>query len=250
MINGVPSRGMAWLGVVRHGESVGNVILRTAQDAGERTYALPYRDADTPLTALGEAQADALGTWLAGLPVPRRPDRVLSSPYLRARQTVGHALTRAGLDLPVHLDERLRDREVGVLEGLTTAGIAESLPAEAERKRRLGRFYYRPPGGESWADVALRLRAVLREADTDRAGQRVLVVAHDVVVLLLRYLVDGLDEARLLGIAERQVPHCSITSWRAGPLGPVPEAVYDTAHLGPDPTVHIGQSRRSGDPPA
>jgi len=54
-------------------------------------------------------------------------------------------------------DERLRDRDQGILEFLTRRAIITSYPAEAERRGRLGDFYYRPPGGESWADVALRL---------------------------------------------------------------------------------------------
>ena len=37
----------------------------------------------------------------------------------------------------------------------------EHYPDEAKRRDLLGKFYYRPPGGESWADVALRIRSVL-----------------------------------------------------------------------------------------
>ena len=62
------------------------------------------------------------------------------------------------------VDERLRDRELGILDALTAHGVDVRLPAEAARRRWLGKFYYRPPGGEAWTDVALRLRSFLRDA--------------------------------------------------------------------------------------
>jgi broad specificity phosphatase PhoE len=46
---------------------------------------------------------------------------------------------------------------------LTSHGIARRLPGEAARRARVGTLYHRPPGGESWADVALRLRTLLVE---------------------------------------------------------------------------------------
>jgi broad specificity phosphatase PhoE len=72
---------------------------------------------------------------------------------------------------------------------------------EADRRRWLGKFYYRAPGGESWADMALRLRSVLADLDRDEDGQRVLVVTHDAVVMLLRYICEELDEQSLLELA-------------------------------------------------
>ena len=44
---------------------------------------------------------------------------------------------------------------------MTRSGIREQYPEEAQRRDLLGKFYYRPPGGESWADVALRVRSLL-----------------------------------------------------------------------------------------
>ena len=58
-------------------------------------------------------------------------------------------------------DERLRERDFGAFDGMTGAGIREQYPDEAKRRDLLGKFYYRPPGGESWADVALRVRSLL-----------------------------------------------------------------------------------------
>ncbi|MEJ7648087.1 MAG: histidine phosphatase family protein [Nakamurella sp.] len=65
----------------------------------------------------------------------------------------------------------------------------------------VGKFYYRPPGGESWTDVAGRLRSLLRDVDAEHPGGRVLFVAHDAVILLIRYVCEQLTEEQLLQIA-------------------------------------------------
>ncbi|MFW0770401.1 histidine phosphatase family protein [Arthrobacter koreensis] len=182
--------------LIRHGESAGNVAATRAQETGAEVIDVGLRDPDVPLSSDGERQAMALGAWLAALPAGERADSVWSSPYLRARQTA----ELAGLS-PFRVDERLRDRELGILDLLTSRGVAARYPAEAERKQWLGKFAYRPPGGESWADVALRLRSLLRDLDDAEDGRRVAVVCHDAVILLLRYVCEGLLEADLLDIA-------------------------------------------------
>ena len=218
--------------LVRHGESVGNVAATRAEREEALVVDVTTRDADTPLSERGEDQARALGAWLAGLPEDDRPEVVWCSPYVRAQQTALLALGEAGLDVPVHLDERLRDRELGILDRLTWRGVRARHPEEAERRRHLGKMYHRPPGGESWADVALRLRAALGDLQRREAGRRVLVVSHDAVVMLLRYVLEELTEDELMTVVrERSVRNASVTrldrvddAWRLGLFD-------DVAHL-------------------
>ena len=114
------------------------------------------------------------------------------------------------------VDERLREKEFGELNRFTKAGILARFPEEARRRAELGKLYYRPPGGESWCDVALRLRSVLHELQLNHAGERVLIVAHQVVVLCFRYVIESLGERRLLEIDRAgDVANCSITSFKA-----------------------------------
>ncbi len=201
-----------WLGVVRHGESTGNVAASAAETAGIELIDIPERDADVPLSGTGREQAAAVNRRLRELPPDRRPQVAVVSTYLRTRQTAELALD--GLDIPAVRDERLRDRELGVLDLLTGRGVRARLPVEAERRARLGKFYYRPPGGESWADVVLRLRSLLRDVREDHPGGRVLLVSHEAVVLLLRYLVEDLDEEALMTVArENSIANCSISTW-------------------------------------
>src|SRR4051794_21775664 len=190
---------LQWLAVVRHGQSTGNVIAQEAETGDLEVIDIPERDADVPLSTTGREQAEAVGAWLAGRPPDERPEIAVVSPYLRARQTAELAL--AGSGVPMVVDERLRDRELGILDLLTTRGVAQRLPAEATRRRRLGKFYYRPPGGESWADVLLRLRSVLAEVRADHPDGRVLLFAHEATVLLVRYLAEALSEAELMAVA-------------------------------------------------
>ena len=183
---------------MRHGESTANVARERAEAAGAEVIDADARDADVPLSERGIAQAEALGRWLTAGGSALVPDAVWSSPYARARQTAAAVLGAAGLDRAVRVDERLRDKELGVLDLLTSHGVRTRFPEEATRRWWLGKFYYRAPGGESWADVALRLRSVLFDIERLHGGQRVLVVAHDAVVLLVRYVLEGWTEQEAL----------------------------------------------------
>ena len=203
--------------IVRHGESAGNVAREEAERRGLDRIALEARrDCDVPLSPRGEQQAAALGRWLGELPAAARPTVVLSSPYLRASRTAALLLREGGLDgVGLRLDERLREREFGVLDRLTRRGIERALPEQAAQRRAVGKFYHRPPGGESWCDVLLRLRGVLETLSRDLRGERVVLVCHSVVVLCLRYLLEQLTEEQILAIDRSvEVANCSVTSYR------------------------------------
>jgi len=199
-----------WL--IRHGESLANRAATAAEEAGLELVSIDLRDADVPLSPTGEEQAEALGAWLADLSEEERPDAAWSSSYLRARQTLSIALGTAGSDIPVRVDERLRDRELGVLDLLTSHGVETRFPEEALRKRWLGKFYYRPPGGESWSDLALRVRSLLVDLERSETPDRVLVAGHDAIVMTFIYVCLGLSERELLEFAQTHtVANASIT---------------------------------------
>jgi probable phosphoglycerate mutase len=214
----MPKRWPERLWVVRHGESAGNVARDAAHAAGLPEIDIAVRDADVPLSPLGEEQSRALGRWFADMPEGERPNVVLVSPYRRARQTADLVRATGGLspDLPEFVvDERLREKEFGILDRLTRSGIERTHPQQAEFRRILGKFYHRPPGGESWCDVILRLRSALDTMSLHYDGCRVLVVAHQVVVLCLRYLLEQMTEEQILAIdAQADVANCAVTEYR------------------------------------
>jgi broad specificity phosphatase PhoE len=209
------------LWVVRHGQSAGNVARDAAETAGLPLIDIATRDVDTPLSPLGCRQAQALGHWFAGMAPQGRPTVVLCSPYLRARQTADLVLEQIGMPPDAYsftADERLREKEFGVLDRLTRLGIRQKYPELSEQRRHVGKFYFRPPGGESWCDVILRLRSLLDTIVREYRGERVLVVAHQVIVNCMRYLLERLDEAQILEIdRQADVPNCGVTSYEFDP---------------------------------
>lgn len=214
-----PSR----LWIVRHGQSAGNVARDAAELAGAELIDINTRDADTPLSDDGHAQSRALATWFAGLPAHEQPNVLMTSPFVRSQQTclaVATALGQDGDDLQV--DERLREKEFGILDRYTRFGIQSKFPELAAQRVLVGKFYFRPPGGESWCDVILRLRSMVEVLRRDHVGDRVLIVAHQVIVNCLRYLLECMDEAQILAIDKQaDVPNCSVTEYalRDGPDG-------------------------------
>jgi broad specificity phosphatase PhoE len=151
---------------------------------------------------------------------------MLSSPYVRARQTAQAICEGGGVAgaarAPI-IDERLREREFGIFDRLTTIGVQRKFPDQAEHRALLGKFYHRPPGGESWADVILRLRSALDSISLHYADRRVLIVCHQVVVLCLRYILEEMDEAQILAIDRQgEVLNCGVCEYEfdcSDPLG-------------------------------
>jgi broad specificity phosphatase PhoE len=142
--------------LVRHGESVSNAA---GQLSGR---------AESPLTERGRAQVARLSTAVSGA------DRVISSPLGRARQTAA----ALGLDLPIEIDERWTEVDYGELEGEALGAV----PADVWRRWRSGADF-RPPGGETLAEVGLRVRSACEELFAHpgagaRAPADVVVVSH------------------------------------------------------------------------
>jgi broad specificity phosphatase PhoE len=215
--------------LVRHGESLGNIANTHAYAAGADRLDISVNDPSVELSDLGVRQAQALGARLAQLSSEERPTVVLESSYVRARQTADHVITVAGLDGVTRVtDERLRDREQGILDRLTGRGVRAEFPDVADRRDYLGKFWYRPPGGESWADVALRIRAVLRDMRLDHPDERVLVVTHDVPILLTRYVIEELSTEVVTALS-RQVVNCGMTTYQRGSDGRLELSSYNDA---------------------
>ncbi|HEX8889169.1 MAG TPA: histidine phosphatase family protein, partial [Pyrinomonadaceae bacterium] len=117
-------------------------------------------------------------------------------------------------DITFIADERLREKEFGILDRLTKFGIEAKYPEQQEFRRAIGKFYHRPPGGESWCDVILRLRSVIDTITRDYRRERVLVVAHQVIVNCFRYLLERMTEEEILAIDKaKEIANCSVTSY-------------------------------------
>lgn len=162
--------------VVRHGETEWNVQARVQ---GHQ---------DSPLTAAGHAQAEALAQRLAR----ERFDALVSSDLGRARQTAERIAARSGLALV--LDARLRERSFGAGEGLSYEEIDRTFPDVFSRVRDIDPDLA-IPGGESRRQFHERVRAAFLALARQHDGERVAVVCHGGVLTSLYRIVHDIPVA-------------------------------------------------------
>ena len=239
--------------LVRHAQSVANVADQEARERGAGRLDIDIRDADVELSDNGRRQADALARWFSDAAPEDRPTLVVSSPYRRAYDTARRVVGDTGVELIT--DERLRERDLGLLDGLTGKGIRDEYADEAARRKKIGKFYYQPPSGESWADVVLRVRSFL--ADLQPAigpafgDARIWVFTHQAVIMSFRYVLEALSESELLEIdREVDIGNVSLTTYertdeglsltRFADASHVEEAEADVTHESSSSEVHEG----------
>lgn len=122
--------------IVRHGQSARNVQKNAAKQVGSTAdYSEGVRDQDTPLTDLGIRQAETTGRKFAALypyGTTSAIDAMFVSPYLRTRQTAERLLFGLGYDRPPKqvIEERIREIEFGIMDGLTPDGMKAKFPEE------------------------------------------------------------------------------------------------------------------------
>ncbi len=163
--------------LIRHGQSVSNTQKRFGSQA------------DIPLSPVGRLQAALTGDALAPLGVTR----ILSSDLVRAADTARAIGERTGA--PVEVRPELRERDVGVLTGLTFEEARRQHPRvfadlhSGDPRRVIG-------GGESYFDVARRVDRLLRPIFAQERGH-VVVVGHMMVLQHLLRMAVGADESNL-----------------------------------------------------
>lgn len=200
----------------RHGESLGNVARAAAEAQGHEDIGLTIADAELPLTDLGHEQAAWLGRLVAALPAAQRPTRILCSPHRRALETADGIIRHAysGSRIAFAMDARLTPKAFGVIGNLTRIGVARRFPQLAAQRQRVGRFHFRPPGGESRCDVVLRVQRVVDDIAQRYAGERVLLVTHQIVVNALDHLLGDAADAAIANDADGWVPNAQLRSFR------------------------------------
>ncbi len=195
--------------LVRHAESERNAAKRNPETAD---FGCGKPDYDVSITATGIEQAK----WTSHRLHQYHADVIIASPYLRTLQTAtGLSLA---LDKRVRIieDARLREIEWGVMDGMKKQAWAERYPDEWERYQRVGKFYYRPPSGESWADVAERVHSFLGTLTRDYSGKTVCIVTHSVVIMLFRYLLERIPVPALMAIdadPKNEIYNCAVTRY-------------------------------------
>ncbi len=182
--------------LVRHGETEWN---RTRRYQGW---------SDSPLTARGLAQAEAIGRYLCTHPDAAEAT-IISSPIGRARRTAEIIRECLGRSEPLRLDDRLRELSFGSWDGLGREEIAALVPGVFDGDGR-HEWYFRTPDGETYDRFSGRIAAWLAETE----GQRLIVVCHGVVTRVLRGLYAGLPRAVAMRLPVPQDRICRLADGR------------------------------------
>jgi probable phosphoglycerate mutase len=148
---------MTTLLIARHGQTDWNT---------ERRW---QGHADPPLNETGRAESHALGELLAG----RGIEWIYSSDLARARETA--EIVAGVLGLPVALDERLREVDVGEWSGLTVTEVEERYPEGFQRRRAGGTGWTQ---GEPFEAMAERVAECVLEIAGRHPAATVLVMTH------------------------------------------------------------------------
>lgn len=201
-----------WL--VRHGESTANIARHKAEAENLLTIEFSEREADVPLSASGVEQSIKLGKYF--LTENEKPSVIVCSPFLRTTETARLIAESAELkNVKIYHDERIRERELGIFDRLTSRGVMQKYPEEYAKRKHLGKFYYRPTGGESWADVAFRIRSFWRDTREEFSGENVLITTHEAVINIFRYVLERMTEAEILEIdGTCDIANCAVTTFR------------------------------------
>ncbi len=157
-----------------------------------------------PLTPLGIYQAN----WTNSAWDAPPPDVVYVSQLLRAQQTAQHVFP----EIPMRVDPRLNEKDVGVAHLRSTAELAEYFPLHMQRYQIDGKYFAaKSPGGENYPDLYVRVHSLLSSIRRDCPGQNVAVVCHSAVMTIARNLFERLPPVELLEISRREwVENCGI----------------------------------------
>lgn len=206
--------------LVRHGESEYNAERALVRNGKRKRYsekAKNTRNADIELTKNGIEQARATGKFLKNQ--YKNFDVVFVSPFRRAQQTAECILEAWGGKKPrIVIEDRVREKEFGVFHAITREEIKKKYPDWHFLREVEGKYYFRPPGGENYPDIALRLHSFIGTLARDWRKQNVLIAAHSSILLAFHKLMTRMTEAEVLDLDRRdEIKNCGIIAYRLDP---------------------------------
>lgn len=162
--------------LLRHGEAESNVPRLYSSDP----------KANNPLTEAGRDQVIRAAVKLSKLPLEKRINMIIASPFMRTRETAAIIARQLGLDeSQVSFDDRLGEYNVGIYDGRPISDLEQDIPTQEER------FVRAPEGGETYADMKRRVGDALYDIDSKHSEKNVLLVTHGDVVWMLDGVANG-----------------------------------------------------------
>ncbi|HPT29872.1 MAG TPA: histidine phosphatase family protein [bacterium] len=200
--------------LVRHGQSEGNLVRKKYEKDNDESFFsdefLGLHESQYALTLLGVEQARKAGNWFSQENFLNF-DRMLVSNNVRAMQTAAY------LNLPDSkwmIDYNLRERDGGLFNVIKPSK-RDSKYADQQKFYNTQPFLFRPPQGESLADVCQRIKVVLVTLARECDGKNVIIVCHGHVMRVFRIILERMplqkaNEFLTTGENWARVPNCSI----------------------------------------
>ena len=199
--------------IVRHGQSIGNLTRKKFEDSGDESFYsekfLSLHESQYPLTKLGRTQAKQAGKWFWDNQILFF-DRMLVSNNVRAMETA------SCLKLPEpkwKVDFNLRERDAGFFNNIKPS--AKKNYSDQQKFHDSQPFLFRPPQGESIADVCLRVKIVLDTLSRECNGKKVIIVCHGHVMRVFRIILERMSPSKINSFITTpeewgRIPNCAI----------------------------------------
>lgn len=198
--------------IIRHGQSTANL---------EERYAGWY---DAPLTELGRKQAAITTDYILK---NYHVDAVYSSDLIRAVETVKEIAARA--NVPLVKEKALREIDGGEWEEKRVEEIAREYPEQAYLwKTDIGKA--RPTGGESFAELQVRIDSALRKIAAENDGKTVVVASHGGAIRTMQCLFENVPIEDMRKVPWTPNASVSEVNYENGKYTPV--RLGYTGHLG------------------
>lgn len=195
---------------VRHGESEGNAVYARGKLGDDSGYTPDFKarlSSNYRLSKKGRWEAEQAGEWLKQQHMDKF-DRYYVSTYARALETAGLMNLK---DAVWYVEDRLREREHGDLDGLTKMEQKEQY-ARALERLKADSFHGIPPNGESIAQLTDRLRILLDTLHRECSDGSVIVVCHGEVMWAYLQMIERMPIARWLELDNSNAPHHRINN--------------------------------------
>ncbi len=199
--------------VIRHGQTLPNILL--AQSTNSHFYAVTGSDETIGLTQLGFIQAREAALFLAQLFRRKSVARIYCSQFLRTRSTAEVIQSVLPNKPQILEDRRVAKRHYGDFWNITYSGVKALYPDEYQKFIAQGGFIYRPPAGENYVDLKLRLLDFIRD-EIDSSNDNVVISTHSAAALMLEQLLLGeMTDAELVArYDEIAVPNASVVVYK------------------------------------
>lgn len=182
--------------LVRHGQSEGNAAKRLSEKGDHSAYSetfLKRHSGSYRLTALGREQAIKTGLWMReNLCNETGFDRYYTSEYIRAKETAG-LLNLSNAEWLT--DPYLTERDWGDID-IVPENERQQRFGSALEMREIEPFFWRPPNGESFMELCLRIDRVLDTFHRECSDMRVIVVCHGEVMRAIQIRLERLSQQR------------------------------------------------------